>query len=424
MSTRPRLFVDLAPLRESRDYRLLFVGQVISFPGREFTRVLIPYQVWELTHSSFAVGMVGLVSFLSLSVVALIAGPIVDRHERTRLYLLSQSMLAGAALLLAVNAHLDQPRLWAVYLGAMLSVGIAGFDLPARNAITPNVVPRAQLAQAAALNQVMVNGGKVIGPALGGLVVARYGVSVGYTVDVVTYLPAIVAISMIRRIEPPAGQVATSARAAVVEALRFIRDAKVLLASYLMDVNANVFGMPQALFPAIATEVLGGGVGTYGLLSAAPGIGALVGAVLSGFVGRVRHFGRAVVGRWWCGGSRLPSSGCRSCSWSRWSCWRWPDGPTWCRPSSAAPSSRSTYPTRCGAAPPASSPSSCRAAPAWATPRRGSWPPWSPRSSRWCPAAWPPPSGPSSWPEPSPSSSATSPTSGGTAVPERHARVR
>ena len=173
MAHRPRLLVDLSPLRESRDFRLLFYGGGISHLGRQFTVVAIPYQVFLLTRSSLAVGMVGLVTVAPLVTLSLAGGAIADAVDRRKLLLVTQLLSAGTSAGLAVNAALPSPRLWPIYLLAALSAGLAGVDHPARNAIIPGLVGRRLFPSAAALGQIQFQAGQVVGPALAGLVISR-----------------------------------------------------------------------------------------------------------------------------------------------------------------------------------------------------------------------------------------------------------
>jgi MFS family permease len=290
-----RFFVDVTPLRASRDYRLLFGGQLISFMGRQVTVVAIPVQVYDLTHSSFAVGMTGLVALGPLVVLSLVGGAIADAMDRRRLLLIANVLLAATSAGLALNAQRGHDAaLWPIYLLTALAAGFSGLELPTRNAATPALVGLELLPAAAALGQILVQVGQVVGPALAGPLIDGVGMASAYWFDTATFGAAVVATLLIRPLPPEGGGTRASV-ASIKEGLAYLRGRRVLQSTFVVDINAMVFGMPRALFPALAEKVFGGGAGTVGLLYAAPGAGAFVAALASGWVGGVRRQGRAVL---------------------------------------------------------------------------------------------------------------------------------
>jgi MFS family permease len=291
---RPRLLVDLTPLRASRDFRLLFAGNSVSYLGRQLTVVAIPYQVFTITDSSLAVGMIGLVTLLPLVTFSLAGGAIADAMDRRKLLLITQVLSAATSAGLALNAGSSSPRLWPIYVLAALSAGLAGVDLPARNATIPRMVGRELYPSAAALGQIQFQIGQVAGPALAGLIISQVSLAAAYWIDVVSFGAAVAALLLIAP-QPPEGGGTKASLASVVEGLRYVKGRKLLVGTFLIDIDAMVFGMPRALFPALGTGFFGGGPLTVGLLYAAPGAGALVGALLTGWVGGVRRQGRAVI---------------------------------------------------------------------------------------------------------------------------------
>jgi MFS family permease len=171
---------------------------------------------------------------------------------------------------------------------------LSGIDRPARSAAIPSVVERRSLPAAYALWQILLQVGGVVGPAVGGVLLARFGLALLYWLDTVSFAAALLAVSRMAPL-PPAGGGTRAGLASVLEGLRYARRRQELVGVFVIDLDAMVFGMPRAVFPAMATQVYGGGAATYGLLSAAPGAGALVGALTTGWVGSVRRQGRAVV---------------------------------------------------------------------------------------------------------------------------------
>ena len=289
-----RLLVDVSPLRESREYRCLYAGQSVAYLGTQLTTVAVPFQVYQLTGSSLAVGMIGLASLIPLVVLSLAGGAIADAIDRRKLLIATQLATGATSAVLALNALQPRPALWPLYVCAALEAGLAGIDLPTRQAILPNLVRREQFAAAASLGQVLFQVGSVAGPALAGLIIAQLSLAAAYWIDAATALAAIAGVAAIRP-QPPEGGGRKAGLDSVKEGLRFLRGKRVLLGTFLIDINAMVFGMPRALFPALGANLYGGGPATVGLLYAAPAAGALVGAVTTGWVAHVRRQGRAVV---------------------------------------------------------------------------------------------------------------------------------
>jgi MFS family permease len=278
----------------SRDYRLLFTGNAVSYLGRQLTVVAIPFQVFTITGSSLAVGMIGLATVVPLVTLSLAGGAIADAVDRRKLLLVTQLLSAATSAGLALNAMSASPRLWPIYVLAALSAGLAGVDLPARNAMIPNLVGRELYPSAAALGQIQFQIGQVAGPALAGLIISQVSLAAAYWIDVVSFGAAVAALLLIAP-QPPEGGGTKASLASVREGLRYVKGRRLLVGTFLIDIDAMVFGMPRALFPALGTGFFGGGPLTVGLLYAAPGAGALVGALFTGWVGGVRRQGRAVI---------------------------------------------------------------------------------------------------------------------------------
>jgi MFS family permease len=291
---RGRLLVDIGPLKHSRDFRFLFSGQLVSTLGTQLTVVAIPYQVYRLTHSSLDVGLVSLAQLVPLMACSLIGGAVADAHDRRRLLLVTELLLAVVSTLLALNARSAQPSLWPLFLLPAVAGGLAGFDRPAFNALIPRLVPTTDLAAAYALWQVQMQVGTVIGPALAGLVLSGVGLSAVYWLDAATFVLSCVSVLGMGP-QPPSPGARRPGWRSILEGFSYVRGRQIIQGVYLLDLNAMVFGMPRALFPALAINVFQGGARTVGLLFAAPGAGALVGALTTGWVNRIRRQGRAVI---------------------------------------------------------------------------------------------------------------------------------
>jgi MFS family permease len=290
---RRRLFVDTTPLRQSRDFRVLISGQLVSVLGTQLTAVAIPYQVYLLTRSSLDVGLVSLAQLFPLLACSLLGGSVIDAVDRRKLIIVVEVLLAGTSAALAVNADLG-PSLWPLFVFPAVAAGLAGLDSPARNAMIPNLVGSEQISAAAAMFQALFQTGAVVGPAVGGLLLAGSGVHFVYWIDVVSFGASILAAVALSP-QPPSPSARRPGLRSVAEGFAYLRGRQGIQGAYLIDVNAMVFGMPRALFPALALTTFGGGAGVLGLLYAAPGAGALVGALTTGWVNRVRRQGRAVI---------------------------------------------------------------------------------------------------------------------------------
>jgi MFS family permease len=295
-----RVLLDLTPLRRSRDYRMLIAGLGVSVLGNQLTTVAVPFQAYALTRSSLIVGLVSLAQLFPLIFGSLLGGSLVDAMDRRKLLLIVESLGALGSAALALNADLG-PALWPLFVFPAAQAALSGIDSSARNAMLPSLVGMELLPASNAIFQSLFQTGAIVGPAVAGLLLAGAGVHIIYWLDVLSFLGALAAVLAISpQPAPSAGQPGTApARPgwrSTVDGLRFVRRSQQLKGAYLIDVNAMVFGMPRALFPALAATVFGGGAATVGLLYAAPGAGALIGALTSGWVGRVRRQGLAVIG--------------------------------------------------------------------------------------------------------------------------------
>jgi MFS family permease len=290
---RRRIFIDLTPLRESRDLRWLLGGQLVSLLGNQLTAVAIPYQVYVLTHSSLDVGLVSLAQLIPLLICSLYGGTVIDATDRRKLLIRVELVMALCSAGLGINTDVGA-RLWPLFVLPAIASGLTGFDNPTRNAIVPRLVRTEQISTASAMVQVLNQVGVIVGPAMGGLLLAGAGADFVYWFDAATFLVAIGAAWTISPQPKSEGATRPGLRS-IAEGFRFIRHRQGIQGAYLIDINAMVFGMPRALFPAMAVTVFHGGATTVGFLYAAPGVGALVGALATGWVTRIRRQGLTVI---------------------------------------------------------------------------------------------------------------------------------
>ena len=289
------MLIDLAPLRASPDFVRLCLSQLFSVWCRQIVVVALPYQVYVSTHSSFAVGLLGMTQALASVATGLYGGGLVDRFDRRRVQAIGKSVAATASLALVLGAITNGAPVWALYCLSAIGSAAYSLDQSARSATVPRLVGRKLLPAALSLNQVLQNGGAIIGPAIGGLVIAEFGLVWAYSIDVLGFLPAVILIGSLTA-QPPVGGNVTKGWRAPLEALVFVRRSPILMSTFAADLTATIFGMPTAVFPALALNVFKIGPAGLGLLYAAPAVGALIGALFSGWVVRIERQGAFIVG--------------------------------------------------------------------------------------------------------------------------------
>ncbi|HEY7917855.1 MAG TPA: MFS transporter [Acidimicrobiales bacterium] len=288
-----RFVVDVSPLRRHRDFRRLWAGQVVSGMGTQLTLVAVSFQAYSLTHSTLVVGLIGLVQLLPLLAGALWGGTLADAMDRKRVLVLTQVAMAAAVGGLAVNASRTHPTVWPLFVCTAAGAGFQGVDWPARRAALPMLVDDVDVTAAIALQTSIQQLALVAGPALAGVLIATIGLGAVYGIDVATYAVALLAALLLPALVPSGGGTPMGLRS-MTEGFRHLRRQRLLSATYWIDLNAMIFGMPRAVFPALGVGLFGGGAGTVGLLYAAPGAGALAGSLFTGWCSRVRHQGRAI----------------------------------------------------------------------------------------------------------------------------------
>ncbi|MDQ1395902.1 MAG: hypothetical protein QOG64_1161, partial [Acidimicrobiaceae bacterium] len=285
-----RLVLDVAPLRE-REVRLLWLARGVSFFGSMVTFVAVPFQMYRLTGSTAAVGLVGLVELAAILGLAFVGGAMADGKDRRRIVLVTEAALLCTSLALAGNAALARPSVIALFLLAGAMAGLDALQRPSLEAMLPMLVGPEQMPALSALFSIEGTVGMIAGPALGGVLIATVGASAAFLFDAGTFVASIALLAALAAPRRRDGAERPSWRG-VVEGLRYARGRQDLLGTYIVDFVAMVFGMPMALFPAVADEI--GGPRTLGLLYAAPALGALLASVGSGWTSRVGRHGVAI----------------------------------------------------------------------------------------------------------------------------------
>src|SRR5262245_56790169 len=245
------MLLNLAPLRKHRDYRLLYTGQLVSMFGSMITYVAVPYQVFELTKSSFTVGMLGAVQLIPLLLFALWGGAYADVMDRRKLLIVSEIVMTAGSLVLAINGMLAHSSVALIFVVSALMSACNGFHRPALDAMTPRMVDREDLTAVSALNFFRFSISSIGGPALAGLLIAAVGYPRTYMIDVLSFLVSLVALASIRRM-PPSDNAKWTGVESILEGLKYAISRPELIGTYVVDIVAMTFAMPQSLFPSMA----------------------------------------------------------------------------------------------------------------------------------------------------------------------------
>jgi MFS family permease len=314
-----QLVADLRPLRGSAAFRRLWTGSTLSSIGSQMTSFAVVLQIYTVTHSSVAVGGVGLAIAVPGILVGLASGSIIDTLDRRRLVLVATSGLAAVSTLFAVQAFAGLNQVWLLYALVVVQAALSSVNAPARRTFLPRLLPADQVPAGAALNMLSMHLSVTVGPLVAGVIAAAGGLRVCYLVDAISFAGALYGVARLPAMRPE-GATTRAGFAAVLDGMRFILHNRVLSGALLADLSATVLGMPFALFPAINADRFGGSPRTLGLLAAAPAIGGLLGTALSGPVGRVSRQGRAILiaGAVW--GAGLAAFGLAETLWLAMAC--------------------------------------------------------------------------------------------------------
>jgi MFS family permease len=282
------MFLDISPLRISRDYRLLFFGQLISAFGTAMSFVVVPVQVYQLTGSTLLVGLLSASEFALILLMAFVGGAYADFIDKRKMLRLTEIGQTLVTAMLVLNATLKYPQVWLLFVCAALHAGLVALQRPSFESLLQKIVPLDLMSSVSALNSLRWNVTTILGPSVAGIVLARYGASIAYSIDLVTFVASLTAVFLIRAVAAPTQIEERPTLKSVVEGLHYAWRRKEILGTYLIDMNAMFFGMPTALFPAMAANF---GAGTVGFFYAAPSVGALVATLTSGWAKKVNRHG-------------------------------------------------------------------------------------------------------------------------------------
>jgi MFS family permease len=305
---RRRLFADITPLRVSAPYRRLWFGASLSGIGTQLTTVTVAIQVYDLTGSTFRVGLVGLFAVVPLIVLGLYGGSIVDAHDRRRVVMVTSTGLLVVAGGFATQAVLSVGSVWLLYGLVAVQSGLFAVNSPGRMAIVPRLLPAHLLPAANALSGLSSGAAFTAGPLLAGPLVGQWGYGAAYSAQALLMAVALATVIALPAL-PPLGTVRRAGLRSVLEGLRFLRTRPNVRMTFFVDLAAMILAMPRVLFPALGAVVIGGGATTVGILGAGIAAGSALAGLLSGPLGHVRRQGLAVLVAVVCWGAAITAFG-------------------------------------------------------------------------------------------------------------------
>ena len=284
--------IDLSPLKKYRDFRLLWSAGLFSYFGSMITFVALPFQIKELTNSYWAVGLIGAVEIIPLTIFGLYGGVLADYVDRKKMIWLTEFGTLIATLVLFLNSLRQEPSVILLFVIAAIFAALSGLKRPSQDAILPRLVSHGDLPSASALMSLRWQFGGIVGPSAGGIIIASYGAGAGYLVDCCTFIVSLALLWRVRSV-PPIGKTTPPSVAALMEGIRYAYNRKDLLGTYVVDLAAMFLAMPMALFPFWADAI--GAPYALGFFYSSITIGAVLVTLLSGWMRNYPHHGRAVV---------------------------------------------------------------------------------------------------------------------------------
>ena len=284
--------IDLSPLRKYRDFKLLFTAGLFSYFGSMITFVALPFQVKELTGSFWAVGLIGVVEIIPLIVFGLYGGVLADYLDRKKMIWFTEFGTLIATSILLINSLQEKPSVILIFVIAAIFAALSGLKRPSQDAILPRLVNHDDLPSASALMSLRWQFGGIVGPSVGGIIIASYGAGAAYFVDCLTFVISLALIWQVKSV-PPLDKATPPSMAGLMEGLNYAYKRKDLLGTYVVDLAAMFLAMPMALFPFWADEI--GAPYALGFFYSSITFGAVLVTLLSGWMRNYPHHGRAVI---------------------------------------------------------------------------------------------------------------------------------
>ena len=284
--------IDLSPLKKYRDFKLLFTAGLFSYFGSMITFVALPFQVKELTGSFWAVGLIGVVEIIPLIVFGLYGGVLADYLDRKKMIWFTEFGTLIATSILLINSLKEKPSVILIFVIAAIFAALSGLKRPSQDAILPRLVNHDDLPSASALMSLRWQFGGIVGPSVGGIIIASYGAGAAYFIDCLTFVISLALIWQVKSV-PPLDKSTPPSMAGLMEGLNYAFKRKDLLGTYVVDLAAMFLAMPMALFPFWADEI--GAPYALGFFYSSITFGAVLVTLLSGWMRNYPHHGRAVI---------------------------------------------------------------------------------------------------------------------------------
>jgi MFS family permease len=287
-----KIAIDLSPLKKYPDFRNLWTAGLISYLGSMITYVALPFHLKEITGSYLAVGILGVIEIVPLIIFGLYGGVLADSVDRKKMIWATEAAALLIVLILLINSTLPHPETFVIYLAAALFAMVDGLQRPSMGAILPRLVSHEDLPSASALLTLRWQFGVIVGPTLGGIIFSTMSISAGYALDIATYLVSLIFLMKVRNI-PPSKEAEKPSLAALLEGVRYACSRQDLMATYIIDLAAMFFAMPNALFPFWADLL--GSPWALGLFYSAGIVGAVAVTLTSGWTSQYRFHGKAII---------------------------------------------------------------------------------------------------------------------------------
>ena len=284
--------IDLTPIKKYRDFKLLFTAGLFSYFGSMITFVALPFQVKELTGSFWAVGLIGIVEIIPLIVFGLYGGVLADYLDRKKMIWFTEFGTLIATSILLINSLQEKPSVIVIFVIAAIFAALSGLKRPSQDAILPRLVNHDDLPSASALMSLRWQFGGIVGPSVGGIIIASYGAGAAYFIDCLTFVISLALIWQVKSV-PPLDKSTPPSMAGLMEGLNYAFKRKDLLGTYVVDLAAMFLAMPMALFPFWADEI--GAPYALGFFYSSITFGAVLVTLLSGWMRNYPHHGRAVI---------------------------------------------------------------------------------------------------------------------------------
>ena len=285
------MLLDLSPLKVSRDYRLLFFGQLVSFLGSMMTFIVVPWQMYKLTQSSAMVGYIYLAEFVPMVCLAFIGGALADFIDKRKMLRLTEIGQTSVTTILLINSLLAEPHVWVLFLAVSLHAAFAALQRPAFESFIQKVIPAELMSAVMALNSLRYSLGAIVSPAVAGIIATQFSPSIAYTFDLITFVASLGAVFLLKAVPSPENAERPSLRS-IRNGWKYAFSRQELVGTYLIDIAAMFFAMPQALYPALAVVY---GDKYVGFFPAALASGALLASVTSGWTKNIHRHGLMVV---------------------------------------------------------------------------------------------------------------------------------